>query len=70
MSPLKRLLVAGCAVLAILGLVESHRESWPAAGTRPELKLVAEVRDKIHRYYVEPVDSLKVIEGEIGRAHV
>jgi carboxyl-terminal processing protease len=65
MSPLTRLIIAGCAVLTILGLVESHHQSGAAAGVRPELKLIAEVRDKIHRYYVEPVDSLRIIEGAV-----
>ena len=65
MSPTIRLLIAGCAVLAILGLVESHRENLPAGEERPELKLIAEVRDKIFRYYVEPVDSLRIIEGAV-----
>ncbi len=65
MSPLKRLIIAGCAVLTILGLMESHRQSGLAAEVRPELRLIAEVRDKIHRYYVEPVDSLRIIEGAV-----
>ena len=65
MSPLKRLIVAGCAVMAILGLVESHHESGSEGKERPELRLIAEVRDKIHRYYVEPVDSLLVIQGAV-----
>lgn len=65
MSPLRRLIIAGCAVLTILGLVESHHQSWSAAEERPELRLIAEVRDKIHRYYVEPVDSLRIIEGAV-----
>lgn len=65
MSPLRRLIIAGCAVLAILGLVESHHQSGAAGEERPELRLIAEVRDKIHRYYVEPVDSLLVIEGAV-----
>lgn len=65
MSPLRRLIIAGCAVLAILGLVESHHQSMALAEERPELRLIAEVRDKIHRYYVAPVDSLRVIQGAV-----
>jgi carboxyl-terminal processing protease len=65
MSPLRRLIIAGCAVLTILGLVESHHQSGSAAEERPEMRLIAEVRDKIHRYYVEPVDSLRLLEGAL-----
>lgn len=65
MSPLKRLIIAGCAVLTILGLVETQHQRGMAAEVRPELKLIAEVRDRIHRSYVEPVDSLRLIEGAV-----
>jgi len=71
MSSTKRLLILGCAMLAIFGLVGSYQESLPVVEDRPGLELIAEVRDKIHRYYVEPVDSLRVIDGAIeGMAEV
>jgi len=65
MPPHKRLIILGCAVLTIFGLAESHHRSGLDAEVRPELQLIAEVRDKIHRYYVEPVDSLRILEGAV-----
>jgi carboxyl-terminal processing protease len=59
----RRLSMKGAVVLAVWG-VTGLRPTHAATGMAG-LKLVAEVRDKIHRYYVDEVDSVRVVDGAI-----
>lgn len=54
----------GAVVWAVLlGLLLSQT---PVYGIRSGLRLMFEVRDHIHRYYVEPVDSTQVIDAALN----
>ncbi len=59
----KRWLVVIVVALASLSVLGSQQ--GPADGARANLKLVFEVRDRIHCDYVEEVDSLRVIDGAV-----
>ena len=60
---MKRLsLILFCALLAYV-LLDHH--SGGARSSRASLELIGEVRDLIHRNYVEKVDSLDLIDGAI-----
>lgn len=54
------LALVGLGTLSVLGLRQGG-----STGTRSSLKLVFEVRDRIHQDYVEEVDSLRVIDGAV-----
>lgn len=47
-----------------LGLLTTSTSSL-ARSTQDNLRLMVEVRDRIHRYYVEPIDSTRLVSGAI-----
>ncbi|MEW6750945.1 MAG: S41 family peptidase [Candidatus Latescibacterota bacterium] len=56
-----------CLVL-LMGLLAAGAPATgkaAALGARSSLKLAFEVRDRIHRHYLEPVDSMRVIDAAI-----
>ena len=52
------------ALLAVLSLAPPA-EARQRLTTKSALKLVAEIHDRIHRYYVEDVDSTLLVEGAV-----
>ena len=60
---MKRILIVLFIGLGIFSVLEPYYGR--ARTSRSSLKLLVEVRHKIHQHYVEAVDSLRVIEGAI-----
>jgi carboxyl-terminal processing protease len=62
-AAIERLSRYGGVALAVSVLAGARPAA--ASGAAAGLKLISEVRDKIYRYYVDPVDSQRVVDGAI-----
>ena len=56
--------MSGALVWLVCGLLALGADNAPAR--EPGLRLVLEVRDRLHREYVDEVDSLRVIDAGLG----